>query len=176
MPLAYILFGPDLRIREWNPAAERIFGFSKDEMLGQGPPYRQIVPDSNWTETEAILRRIRSGDMHVNWMNENLTKDGRRITCEWFNTPIIDDGGTFAGFIGLAQDITEQKSLQEQFYQSQKMEAVGQLAGGMAHDFNNLLTVISGHGELLLGMMAADDPMAEAVRAIGEAGELARWC
>lgn len=173
MPLAYILFDAELRIRDWNPAATRIFGYTKDEMLGQGPPYGQFVSASAWPEAEATIGRIRTGDIHVNWINENLTKDGRKIACDWFITPIVDDGGSFGGFIGLAQDVTEQKSLQAQFYQSQKMEAIGQLAGGVAHDFNNLLTIISGNSELLLGKLTADDPKAVALRAISDAGQRA---
>jgi PAS domain S-box-containing protein len=170
MPLAYVLFDADMRIVDWNPTAERIFGYAKEEMLGAGPPYEQFVAPSFRQHGDAILSRIRSGDMQAHSINENLTKDERTITCEWFNTPLLDEDGHFAGFISLAQDVTERKSLEAQFQQAQKMEAVGQLAGGVAHDFNNLLTIISGYSEILLAKLESSDPMRESVRAISEAG------
>jgi PAS domain S-box-containing protein len=173
MPLAYVLFDADFRIVDWNPTAERIFGYSREEMLGTGPPYENIVPRSFWEKGEEVSSRIRSGDMQAHSTNENRTKEGRKITCEWFNTPLMDENGQFAGLICLAQDITERKSLEAQFQQAQKMEAVGQLAGGVAHDFNNLLTIISGYSEILLSRLDAGNPMCKSVKAIREAGERA---
>src|SRR5581483_6986223 len=101
------------------------------------------------------------------------TKDGRVITCEWFNTPLLDASGDFVGLLSLAQDITERKRLEEQFLQAQKMEAVGRLAGGIAHDFNNLLTVINGYADMLLEDLGEDVSCAPSVRAILEAGQRA---
>jgi two-component system cell cycle sensor histidine kinase/response regulator CckA len=173
MPLAYILFDADFRIIDWNPAAERIFGYAREEMLGKGPPYEQLVPRSFFDKGEEILSRIRSGDMQAYSINENLTKDRRKITCEWFNTPLMDNNGQFAGYICLARDLTEQKSLEAQFQQAQKMEAVGQLAGGVAHDFNNLLTVINGYGALVMDRLPAGDPAREMLRQVVAAGDRA---
>ena len=173
MPLAYILLDGDFRITDWNSAAQRIFGYTKEEVLGKGPPYEQFVPSANWIMSEETRNRLRAGDMDTHSTHENLTKDGRTITCEWFKTPLLDDEGQFVGCLYLAQDVTEQKSLQEQFQQAQKMEAIGQLAGGVAHDFNNLLTIISGYSEILLSTLGASDPMRESVKAISEAGERA---
>ncbi len=111
--------------------------------------------------------------MHAHSVLENLTKDGRKITCEWFNTPILNDNGQFEGFLSLAQDVTERKLLEEQLRQSQKMEAVGQLAAGVAHDFNNLLTVVLGYSGIFLDSLPADDPGREPMEQIRNAGERA---
>jgi two-component system cell cycle sensor histidine kinase/response regulator CckA len=173
MPLAYILFDGDFRIIDWNPTAERIFGYAREEMLGKGPPYEQFVPRSFWEKAEEILNRIRSGDMKAHSVNENLTKDGRTIVCQWLNTPLMDENSQFVGLLGLAQDVTEQRSLEAQLHQSQKMEAFGQLAGGVAHDFNNLLTVISGFSELLLSQFPKDNPKRSFLEQIHRAGDRA---
>ena len=77
MPLAYVLFDADFRVTDWNSTAERIFGYTKEEMLGHGPPFQKFVPPSFWNPTKAILDRVRSGDMDSHSTNENLTKDGR---------------------------------------------------------------------------------------------------
>jgi two-component system cell cycle sensor histidine kinase/response regulator CckA len=173
MPLAYSLFDADFRIVDWNPTAQRIFGYTKEEVLGKGPPHEQFVPRSFWEKGQDLRGRIQAGDMQAHSINENLTKDGRKLTCEWFNTPLMDAQGKFAGLICLVQDLTERKTLEAQFQQAQKMEAVGQLAGGVAHDFNNLLTIISGYSEILLSKMEPEDPTRESVLAISEAGQRA---
>ncbi|MDB5390582.1 MAG: Blue-light-activated protein [Planctomycetaceae bacterium] len=173
MPLAYVLFDAELRLVDWNSTAERIFGYTKDEMLGAVPPYEKLIPLSFRDEAETIFRRIRSGDMEAHSVNENLTKSGRTIICEWFNTPLMDEAGGFKGTLCLVQDVTERKTLEAQFHQAQKMEAVGQLAGGVAHDFNNLLTIILGYSEILLDMLKLDDPQRGPLLAISDAGERA---
>jgi two-component system cell cycle sensor histidine kinase/response regulator CckA len=171
MPLAYVLLDADLRIADWNPAAVSIFGHPRTDALGMRPG--DLVPAAFRPQAEDLLRRIRGGDMAAHSVNENVTRDGRAITCEWINTPLVEDDGRFAGVLCLAQDITERKSLEEQFRQAQKMEAFGQLAGGVAHDFNNLLTIISGYSDILLESPRLDDRSRELVREIHTAGSRA---
>jgi PAS domain S-box-containing protein len=170
MPLAYLLFDADFRLVDWNPAAERIFGYRKEDVLGIAPPYEKLVPKEFHASVGELLERIRRGDMGAHSVNDNLTKDGRRITCEWINTPLENDAGQFSGLLSLANDITERRKLEEQFRQSQKMEAIGKLAGGVAHDFNNLLTIILGYCDMLQDSLRAEDPLAELVGEIRHAG------
>ncbi|HZW35961.1 MAG: PAS domain S-box protein [Deltaproteobacteria bacterium] len=86
---------------------------------------------------------------------------------------VRDDGGRLTGLRGTVHDITERKKLQEQVCRSQKMEAVGKLAGGIAHEFNNLMTVVTGYCELLLAKRSPDDPDRHAIEEIEKAGDQA---
>jgi PAS domain S-box-containing protein len=110
MPLAYLLLDVDSRIVDWNPAAEQMFGYSKDEVLGIGPPFEKIVSARAWSDSQGMLTRLHTGDMTARTINENLTKDGRTITCEWHNTPLFDADGGFLGAVAMAQDISERRA------------------------------------------------------------------
>jgi PAS domain S-box-containing protein len=173
-PLAVIEFDLDGRVREWNLAACTIFGFSREEAIGQYLSF--IVPapirrhmDGVWAETVAHRGGIRS-------TNENVTKDGRTITCEWVNTSLIGPDGRPIGVASMAQDITERRQaeaenakLEVQLRQAQKMESVGRLAGGVAHDFNNMLGVILGYAELALAQTDPAQPLHDDLLAIRSA-------
>ncbi|MEX2374942.1 MAG: ATP-binding protein, partial [Dehalococcoidia bacterium] len=89
------------------------------------------------------------------------------------NAPILDAGGTLIGVIGVSSDVTEQRQLEEQLRQAQKMEAVGRLAGGIAHDFNNLLTAVNGYAMFLLNDLPAGSQFREDAEQILNAGERA---
>ncbi len=120
MPLAYVLFDADFRVIDWNPSAERIFGYCKDEVLGMGPPFEKLVPKTFEMKGGELLQRIRSGEMSAHSVNDNLTKDGRTITCEWFNTPLLCENGDFKGLMCLARDISQQKQFEQALRDSQE--------------------------------------------------------
>jgi PAS domain S-box-containing protein len=112
MPIGCMVFSKDSRIQSWNPAAERIFGFSEEEVVGRHLN-DCIVPPDLQPQLDAVFARLVEGDETAHSTNENLTKDGRRITCEWTNTPLRGADGKVYGILSMAQDITERKQEQE---------------------------------------------------------------
>jgi len=297
MPIAYLLSGADERYTHWNSAAERMFGWTSAEVQGTHP-FDIIVPPEARQGVSDVFARVRQGESNVSGANENLTKDGRRIFCEWTSTPLFDAGGNYSGFVSMARDVTDRMNMQKslarseeryrtivetagdgiwavdgegrttlvnrrmaellgepvaalsgrqlldfvpdadhaiaaremrgqridgrpessefrlngaggkevwvrvsatpsfhdgrfdgslmmvrdtterrvleaQFQQSQKMEAIGRLAGGVAHDFNNLLTIIIGYADLIRETMAPADPNQGLVGEIHKAAERA---
>src|ERR1019366_9037080 len=121
LPLAYVLFDADFCISDWNLAAERILGYTREEALGKQP--NDLNPPSVHQDATKIMERIRAGDMTAHSVNENLTKDGRTIICEWFNTPLLPDDGRFAGLLCLGMDVTERKATEQALKNSQERNA-----------------------------------------------------
>ena len=151
-----------------NEAACQHYGYSREEFLGMTiadirpaedvPAVRQLV------ETEP--REYQESGV---WRHQR--KNGSAIEVEIRSNP-IDFGGRPAQLV-LSQDVTERRQLEQQLRQAQKMEAIGQLAGGVAHDFNNLLTAILGYSDLLATEVGEQSPMLESIDEIRKAGERA---
>ncbi|TAL30362.1 MAG: PAS domain S-box protein [Spirochaetes bacterium] len=112
MPLACVLHDVNFNVSFWNNTAERIFGFSREEVMGKSP-IDLFVPPRVHDRVREIQRRMRQGDMSAHNTNENVTKDGRTICCEWHNTPLMDEGGVFLGYLSMAQDISERRRAEE---------------------------------------------------------------
>lgn len=108
MPIACILWSPDLRVLTWNPAAEAMFGFAAGDAVGRHP-YDFLVPNSERAQTEAVWRRLLRGDATDRIVSTNLTRQGAPIVCEWSNTPVRENDGTVIGVLSMVQDITERK-------------------------------------------------------------------
>jgi two-component system cell cycle sensor histidine kinase/response regulator CckA len=143
------IIGKDLDgiIQSWNAGAEKIFGYSAGEVVGS--PMTLLIPADRPDEENEILEKINHGESVLHFETVRQAKNGRRIDVAVTVSPIKDSTGKITGASKVAQDITEHRKLEAQFRQSQKMEAIGHLAGGVAHDFNNILAVIQMQSDLL---------------------------
>jgi two-component system, cell cycle sensor histidine kinase and response regulator CckA len=154
-----------------NPAWQRLTGHSSTDVLGRTP--RLLRADvQNPRVYSDLWETILDGRV---WRGEltNRHKDGSLYTWEETITPVRDESGRITEFIAFGQDTSARRDLEARLRQSQKMEAVGRLAGGVAHDFNNLLTVITGYSERLLTGLADDDPLRKGAEAIKRSADRA---
>ncbi len=169
---ALFMLTPDGRVANWNAGAERIKGYAAAKIIGQ--PLSIF-----YTEADQAAGRpgadLTAAAEHGRYESEGWRrrKDGRLIWANVVIDAIRDEGGNLAGFAQITRDITERRDAQlelqranERLAQAQKMEALGQLTGGVAHDFNNLLMVMGGQAALLRGRIGDDKRAARSLDAI----------
>lgn len=137
------------RVTTWNPGAERMFGYSGAEILGQPVSQLFTLEEREAGTLPKELARVGRGERShgERWM---MRKDGSRFWVSWVTEAIHDAAGRLRGFSKVIHDETERRRANEVTLQRQKLQSVGLLAGGIAHDFNNLLTGITGNASLLL--------------------------
>ena len=169
MPLAYIVWDLEFRAVEWNPAAEGIFGYTAGEAIGR-TAMELVVPEDVNPHVEKVWKNLLEGDTSSHSINDNVTKDGSRITCEWFNTSLLDASGKVYGVASMVVDITERRALEAQIRNTQKIESLGVLASGVAHDFNSLLMVMLGNAALLRTLKELPETAREQIGLIEDSG------
>ena len=150
---AIYMLDPEGRVTSWNPGAERIKGYRADEIIGEHFSRFYSEEDREAAVPRIVLEKAeREGRFEAeSW---RIRKDGSRFWASVIVDPIRTEEGRLIGFAKVTRDLTEKRATEEQLRQSQKMEAVGQLTGGLAHDFNNLLTGIGGSLELIQARVA----------------------
>jgi two-component system, cell cycle sensor histidine kinase and response regulator CckA len=167
-----IITDPQGRIEYVNPVFETVTGYSRQEVLGQTPRLlRSGAQDEAFYQQ--MWQTISSGRT---WDGRlvNKRKDGSLYTEAATISPVLNAAGKIVNYVAAKRDITENLRLMEQSQQAQKMEAVGQLAGGVAHDFNNILSVILGYTELALEECEATNPLRASLGEILKAGRRSR--
>jgi len=172
-------------IRDWNSAAERLFGYSESEATGR--PVAMLVPEHLRDRHLQGIQQRRNGPssslLGLRMELEGRRKDGREFPIELS----ISEWSTPAGrhFTGVIHDITARRraeadkaTLEAQYRQAQKMESIGRLAGGVAHDFNNMLAIINGYTDLVMMKLDPASPMyadlQEVTKAAKRSAELVR--
>ena len=134
--------GLDGFMKSINPAWTRLLGWSEAEVLAR--PFSAIINPDDHAATIDVVSRLAEGETVTDFVDRVLTSDGAERTIQWTAVPV---GNGLFHIVG--RDLTHQRQIEEALRQSQKMEAVGQLTGGLAHDFNNMLAGISGSLELI---------------------------
>ena len=143
-----VVYGIEGKVAYFNPAFSRVFGWTLEERLGK--KMDAFVPDEDWPETRKMIDKVLTGESFSGFETRRYTKEGNVIHVNMSATIYKDQGGNPIGSVINLRDISEQKELENQLQQAQKLEAMGTLAGGIAHDFNNLLMGIQGRTSLML--------------------------
>ncbi|MGH7440538.1 MAG: response regulator [Polyangiaceae bacterium] len=153
-----------------NARMADMLGCDVKEVVGRSPI--EFLDEESRAQFVEHMRRRQQGAAQQSEFRFRR-KDGTPIWTILESVPMLDDAGNYEGAFAMVMDNTERRRLEEQLRQSQKMDAVGRLAGGVAHDFNNVLSVILSYGEMLLADLKPGDPLRDDVEEIRKAGKRA---
>jgi PAS domain S-box-containing protein len=164
-PLPIFSLDPQNRVLSWNAAAERVFAIEAATAIGR--PFASLQHDIGVFEEAG--KRASAGETPRELRTQWQHGDGRTLEISFSAAPIKGPDAAHGGVVYVAEDITERTKLERQLIQVQKMDAVGQLTGGVAHDFNNILTVITGTIDLLHEALADKPQLAAVAQMIDDA-------
>jgi PAS domain S-box-containing protein len=142
------------RIRSWNRAATRIFGYSHDEIVGSS--ILRLIPEELHPEEKIILAKISAGERIDHFETVRLTKNGQRLDVSISISPIRDESGTIVGASKILRDITGKKLMEASLLQAEKIAAAGRMAATIAHEVNNPLEAVT--NLIYLAKLNAEDP------------------
>jgi PAS domain S-box-containing protein len=176
---AIYMLDPEGRVSNWNTGAQRIKGYSSDQIVGQH--FSRFYTDEDRAAGEparALETALREGKYERE--AQRVRSDGTRFWAHVVIDPIYGDDGRLLGFAKVTRDVTERRKAQIELeearaalFQAQKLQALGELTGGIAHDFNNLMTVIRGSADLLRRNQLSEDKKRRYIQAIVETADRA---
>lgn len=180
LPVGVVAINRQARVELWNHAAETMLGYSAEEMIGHPAPtkvFMSTAEDNDIAAADVFLRMV-TGQLVKSEDVRCRRKDGSALEASFSGAPLMDDDERIQGAICVFEDISHRKTMARALQQAQKMEAVGQLTGGMAHDFNNILGVAIGNLDLLEEEVAdlpnASDLVKSSLGALLRGAELTR--
>ncbi len=154
-----------------NSAFETITGYTPDEVLDQTPDiFRSEKHDDEFYQT--LLETISAGSKWAGHIT-SCKKDGKLFDVEAIIYPIHDDSGKIINYVAISRDVTQEMAIEKQMRQTQKMNAIGELAGGVSHDFNNILTAILGYVALCMNTVEEDSKVHGYLKEVVKAGDRA---
>ncbi len=137
MPLAVIAWDVETRITGWNPAAEQLFGWPEEEAMGRSI-FELLVPPSAHDHVHEVVRSVLAGQREVRSVNENVTRDGRALLCEWTNTRLIDADGGPVNVVSIGRDVTRERQVERE---RERLHAIATTAN-RSQDLDEILLLI----------------------------------
>jgi len=162
---------PQGKFVEINPAGVKLFGYANAKEIMQIDIKKDLYVTPE--DFDNYLAELNKNKILKDYEQRLKQKNGKEKTVLITAFQINDDSGNTIGYEGIIRDITEKRQVEQQLFQSQKMESIGMLAGGLAHDFNNILTAINGYAELVLMNLKENDPNYKRVKNIRKGGKQA---
>jgi PAS domain S-box-containing protein len=141
IPVGFLLTDANLNILDWNPQAEKIFGYSREEVIGKSE-FGTIIPEDQAQAVKYVVKRSIMHNQTIVSTNENMTKEGRRIMVEWRNNPLWDESGKLIALMDMAVDVTEKMEAEKKLRESEeKLRALfdSSLIGIIFADINGLI-------------------------------------
>lgn len=173
LELISVMLDRDAKVTYCNDYLLRLTGWRREEVIGRDW-FKLFVPTNLLDEMKQVFSELLDNRPSA-WHHENeiLTKAGPPLLIRWNNSVLCSALGEVIGLASIGEDITERKRIEARLFQSQKMETVGKLAGGIAHEFNSILTAIIGQSEYLASELTSESPMRKNALEIRQAAERA---
>lgn len=174
-PMSYVEFDNKVEIVDWNISSEKTFGYSKSEAVGKDL-IQLIVPQDMSDQMEEVFRSVLNRKGGYSSTCENITKNGKRIICEWYSTPLTDSKGIVKGCSSIIQNITERRRAEEELKIAKNIaesanRAKSEFLANMSHEIRTPLNGIIGMGELL-SETTLDDEQIDYIESINSSGRM----